>query len=113
MESYRIIKPFNQRNQPTFTTRDGPAFGTLIDEVEVEDEYRHEDGTFTMYKYLVQQINWEYNNSEEFRFCYYFSNKDLIEEDYTKWNFHQGGPSVSVELLQQLFDKMKDSGWIH
>ncbi|MBA7530304.1 hypothetical protein ES705_22507 [subsurface metagenome] len=110
MNKYIDLKPFKQRQQPTFKHPDGREFsGKLLDEVQTDSQIIDENITGIVYRYLVQKILLE-NGEEVFRFCYYVINFNDTEP---KWMFSKNALMVLEKELKELLNKMKEKGWIN
>jgi len=104
------LKPFEERNPPTFTFSDRTkVYGKLIDEVYVDSKVIDENTTDVVYKYLIQKIRLEDGN-EVFRLCYYVINFDDTEP---KWMFSKNALIVLEKEFKELLNKMNEKGWIN
>ena len=102
------LKPFEQRQQPTFTHYGKKVSGELLDEVYVDSHIIDENTQGVVYRYLVQKIRLE-DEGEVFRFCYYTMNLDSEEPI---WKFSKNALMVLENELKELLNKMREKGWI-
>ncbi|MBA7571833.1 hypothetical protein ES708_13602 [subsurface metagenome] len=104
------LKPFKERNPPTFTYSDRTkVYGKLIDEVQSDSQLIDEKATGIVYRNLIQKIRLEDGN-EVFRFCYSMIN---LDDEEPKWIYRQSALTLNNRELKELLNQMKEKGWIN
>lgn len=110
MSKYENLKPFEQRNKPTFKYPDGTKVsGELIDEVYVDSRVIDKNTRGIVYRNMVQKIRLDVRK-ETIRFCYYWIN---LDDDEPKWMYSRQALVVTEEEFKILLNKMLEKGWIH